>query len=163
MFPPNQYTDHPNYIVGNLSSVGHMFDAGVCIEVFEHLTPTMLGGLADAMAKKSRPGAFYTVNTALADYVRHDLRSYIDPLGRGHIVAWSLKAIATIFEPFGFTVMPLNGKSWAFGLEYLSDCDIKPEDRIWTAPSKNVSILQDRKMGTVSYVLGIDTARAYRV
>lgn len=161
MFPPSQRSNHPNYIVGNLSQADHKFDAGVCIEVFEHLTPAMLRELAAAMAAKSNAQALYFINTSLSHHVRSDNTGYIDPLNRGHIVSWSIKAVAAIFEPYGFRAIPLAGKPWAFCLEYMSEDNDVPDARIWSPLAENVSILNDPEMGSALYVLGIDTARAY--
>lgn len=160
-FPPSEHTSHPNYIVGDLADCGHMFDAGVCIEVVEHLSPAMLDNLAHALASRSNHGALYLINTSLADLVRAEDPGYIDPLNRGHIVAWSLPALAEAFGKHGFRTFQLKGRRWALCVEYLSDCDVLPGERIWSAPAENVAILHDIRMGSIPYILGIESARAY--
>lgn len=162
MFPPKKHSKHPNYFIGHISQAPHKFDAGTCIEVVEHLTPTMLDGLAKGMAERSNPEAVYLINTALSHLVRERIPDYIDPLRRGHVISWSLRAIETIFGPYGFKVWPLEGKDWAFLLEFESACDIPPIHRIWTPPPENLELLKDPVMGELIYCVGIDTARAYR-
>jgi hypothetical protein len=161
LFPPEKHTDHPNYLVGHLADVEHKFDAGVCVEVIEHLTPKMVDDLAKAMAAKSNPKALYLINTCLSYHVRTTEPEYMDPLRRGHIVSWSLKAIETIFGPYGFKVFPIKGKSWAFCLEYLSEDKTQLQDRIWAPDPQNRGILNDSQMGRALYVMGMDAARAY--
>jgi len=162
-FPPPTYTNHPNYRIGLLEDMEDTFDAGTCIEVFEHLTPNMLRDLAVSMARKSRPDSIFLINTGMPPHVRNGNLSYLDPLVRGHIVSYSLKGIECIFKPLGFEVIPLPGKDWAFLLEYLPTKQGAGTaiDRIWTPDPHNRQLLHDREMGNVLYCLGVDTARAY--
>ena len=160
-YPPPQHSIHPNYWVGRLGEMDRKFQAGCCIEVLEHLTPKMAQSLAFEMASRSDPGAVYIFNTGLPEFVKKEDPSYLDPVRRGHIVSYGLKGVRHLFEPAGFSVIPLPGKVWAFLLEY-ADPDPKPIiDRIWYAHEWNKAILNDQKMGTVMYVLGIESARAY--
>ena len=85
-FPPEQHFKHPNYHMGSLSDLSERFDAGVCIEVVEHLTPTMLRSLVVALAKVSEPDSYWLFNTGMDEYVEHEDPGYLDPYRRGHIV-----------------------------------------------------------------------------
>ena len=162
-FPPEQRTRHPNYTVGDVASLCGRFDAGCCIEVFEHLTPKMLTTLLGQLAEKSEPDALYIVNTGLPAFVNAEDRGYMDPTGRGHIVSYGLAGVAAIAARFGFQVIPLPGKTWAYCLEYRSTSGQKGSvrDRIWSPVPENQAILHDTRMGSLMYVLAIDTARAY--
>ncbi len=161
MFPPPTPTDNPNYTVGTVEGLSDRFDAGLCMEVIEHMTPAMLNKLAASLSKVSNPGAFYFFNTSLAPHVRDADPAYIDPLNRGHVVAWSLKALSDIFTAHGFKVWPIEGKPWAFGAEFQSDNRTPPADRIWSPIAENKAILHDPVMGSMAYILALDTARAY--
>lgn len=164
LFPPERKTQHPNYCVGALADMEGPFDAGLCMEVVEHLTPTMLRGLARDLAAKSLPNSIYLVNTGMAKFVRDGNTGYLDPYVRGHVVSYSLEGLRKIFAPEGFDVLELPGKDWACLLEYRPDPKTtKPVDeRIWRPVEENRRVLEDSKMGNLMYVLGIDTARAYR-
>lgn len=165
-FPPveEERSNHPNYHCADLADIGLTFECGVCIEVFEHLTPTMARGMAAALLRCSVPGSFFIFNTGLTDYVRNEDPGYLDPHRRGHVLAWSVTAAKRIFEPLGFLVHPLPGKTWAFAVELpsLNSRALLPlQDRIWTAEARNVAILQDPDMGEVMMILGRESARAY--
>ncbi|QCZ96009.1 hypothetical protein DL544_02525 [Stenotrophomonas sp. pho] len=61
-------------------------------------------------------------------------------------------------------MLPLQGKSWAFVVEVLSDDprqQVPLADRIWSAPQANVDLLTDEDMGTVMHILARESARAY--
>ncbi len=162
-FPPEQHTTHGNYVIGGLADLPGTFQAGVCIEVIEHLTPAMLRNLIAALAAKSEPNSLYLFNTGLSSFVKNGHGDYLDPLGRGHIVAWGLAGLARLFEEHGFRLIPLPGKSWAFLVEYQpTPSDIQFDQRIWYPVAANKAILHDPVMGSHMYVVGIDTARAYR-
>lgn len=162
--PPPARTRQANYHVGALRDLDGPFDAGSCIEVIEHLTPRMLDGLARDLAALSAPGACYLFNTGLTDYVRHEDPAYLDPVGRGHICIWSVTAARRVLAPHGFAVHPLPGKTWAFIAEYAATppAEGTVADRIWTALPENVALLRDPATGSVLYLLGIESARAYR-
>lgn len=166
-FPPlpEYRTRNSNYICADLMDVGMKFECGVCVEVLEHLTPAMAKGLAAAMANASVPGSLYLFNTGLTDYVRQEDPSYLDPFKRGHVTCWSVQAARRVFEPEGFLVRPLAGKSWAFVVEMPGApdrMDVPLGDRIWTAEPGNIDILSDPTMGDVMYILGRESARAYQ-
>ena len=91
--------------IGTLDSVDRTFDAGVCIEVIEHLTPTILRNLVAQLAAVSRPGSLYLFNSGQPDFVEREDPAYLDPHGRGHIVSYSLAGAASIFGPAGFNVI----------------------------------------------------------
>jgi hypothetical protein len=161
LFPPADHSTHPNYVEGSVGSAPGTYDAGSCIEVIEHLTPTQVAKMLAELATRSNPGALYIVNSGQPQYVLDDNPGYLDPDVRGHIFSYSLQAMAPLAEPHGFRVLPLRGKSWAFLLEFAPHDAAQPEDRIWSAPSENVSLLSDPQRGTVLHVLGLETARAY--
>ena len=52
LYPPPlpHRTANPNYVVGTLGDMHRNFDAGVCIEVIEHLTPATLRALVAQLA-----------------------------------------------------------------------------------------------------------------
>lgn len=166
-FPPlpEFRSSSPNYLCADLADIEMKFECGVCVEVIEHLTPTMARGLAAAIANVSVPGSLYLFNTGLTEYVRHEDPGYLDPFKRGHVTCWSVQAARRIFEPEGFIVRPLPGKSWAFVIEMPGATEHMERplaDRIWTAHARNVEILSDAKMGDVMYILGRESARAYQ-
>jgi hypothetical protein len=162
-FPPEKHSEHPNYVIGSIADLPGTFHAGVCIEVIEHLTPMMLRDLIAALAPKSEPNSIYLFNTGLSSYVKNENREYLDPIGRGHIISWGFPGLARLFEAQGFRLIPLPGKSWAFLAEYQPLPDELPIDqRIWSPVEDNKRILHDPVMGAHMYVVGIDTARAYR-
>lgn len=161
LFPPEKHSQHPGYRIGALADQPDKFDCGVCIEMIEHLTPSMLRGLIGALAERSNDQALYIFNTGLSNYTRHEDTGYIDPLNRGHVISWGFPALREIFEPLGFKIWPLRGKSWAFAAEYQSVDEMDPADRIWYVSPENRALLCDPLMGSVMYLLGMETARAY--
>ena len=68
---PNLRSQHPNYQVGELASVTEVFDAGVCIEVIEHMSPPAVRALGYQLARCSRPGSLYFFNSAPAELCEH--------------------------------------------------------------------------------------------
>jgi hypothetical protein len=163
MFAPDRHTDHPNFIKGSVDDLVGTFDAGICMEVVEHLTPKMLSGLAVSLARKSHPNSIYLINSGLPRFVKNEDPGYLDPFKRGHIASYSTAAIEVIFSPLGFRVIPLRGKDWAYLIEYkpTEAPALSPDARIWSPCPENLNILNDPTMGSLMYVLGIDTARAY--
>ena len=166
LFPPSEEfrSKSKNYIMGDLGDLTDKYDCGICVEVVEHLTPTMLHDILSKLAKVSNPDALYIFNTGMPDYVKNEDRGYLDPTKRGHLVSYSLKAMSLIGGKYGFTAHRIPGKTWAFALEFTTDKkaaqnDIR--DRIWHASEHNLNILCDKNMGSVLRVLGLDTARAY--
>lgn len=165
-FPPEPEfrSRHANYICADLGDMDMTFECGVCVEVIEHLTPAMAGALAGSLRKVAAPGALFLFNTGLTGYVRNEDSDYLDPFYRGHITCWSEKAARRLFEPLGFRVLPLQGKSWAFVVEVPSGDprqQLPLADRIWSAPQANLDLLTDPDMGTVMHILARESARAY--
>jgi 2-polyprenyl-3-methyl-5-hydroxy-6-metoxy-1,4-benzoquinol methylase len=120
MFPPEtaQRTRHANYLVGRVSDYpAETFDGGICVEVFEHLTPRMVDGLLGEIASISRNGACFLINTGLADYTIGECPEYLDPLGRGHITSWTVAAVNHLARPHGLVASAIPGRSWCFLLE----------------------------------------------
>lgn len=150
-------------MVGDLGDLTDRFDAGICIEVLEHLTPRTVRDLFEKLARISNPQAIYLFNTGMPAHVRYEMPGYLEPLQNGHIVSYSLKAIARLAEPFGFRAFPLAGKTWAFVLEYQSagKPDENLKDRIWSSPPENMKLLEDPQTGGVIRILGLESARAY--
>ncbi|WP_343655883.1 class I SAM-dependent methyltransferase [Paraburkholderia caribensis] len=169
MFPPEQElrSRHPNYKVCSIGDLSEKFDAGVCIEVIEHLTPAMLSGLAAQLAKASTPGALYLINSGQPEYVKTEDPDYLDPHSRGHVVSYSVAGAAAIFKPHGFSVVPLPGRHWAFLIEYSStaakyESPIEAiEKRLWAPLAENAETLRNGRLGSLLHDAGRDAARAY--
>lgn len=161
--PPGERSAHENYFCGDLRQLGLSFECGTCIEVLEHLTPRMAADLADAMAAASGPGSLFLFATGLTDYVRDEDPEYLDPYRRGHITCWSVTAAKAIFEPKGFVVQALPGKTWAFLVERprgTAPC-LPVRRRLWHILEHNRELLTDPAMGEVLFLLGLESARAY--
>ncbi|WP_374082988.1 hypothetical protein ACEPA4_02705 [Stenotrophomonas sp. P2112] len=166
-FPPEPElrSRHANYVCADLGDMGMSFECGVCVEVLEHLTPAMARSLAESLRKVAVPGSLFLFNTGLTSYVRDEDPGYLDPFRRGHITVWSVTAARQVFEPQGFSVLPLAGKSWAFVVEIPCEGarqEMPLHDRIWNAPQANIDLLTDSSMGTVMHILARESARAYR-
>lgn len=163
LFPPAERyrTRHPNYHVGDVSAVPGKFQAGLCMEVLEHLTPAMARKLAFDLAAKSDPEALFLFNTGLVSYLKNEDSAYLDPLHRGHITIWSVTAAKRVFEPAGFSVFAIAGKTWAFIVEWQSrfTCDAPANTRVWTPDPQNKAMLADPINGSVMYILGLESAR----
>jgi SAM-dependent methyltransferase len=166
LFPPDAEwrTKSANYIMGDLGDLEHRFDCGICIEVIEHLTPRMLDGLLQKLARISNPNALYIINTGMPEFVIHEDIGYLDPTGRGHLVSYSLDAMILMGRKHGFTAHQIKGKTWAFALEFTPGEKLAAEDirgRIWKASAHNLAILHDSTMGDALQILGRETSRAY--
>ena len=172
-FPPKTEKDDnsglgrtisPNYITTGYEDLPVKMQAGMCIEVVEHLTPKMFAGILKDIAMVSDEGASYIFNTGMPKYVKKEDPAYMDPVRRGHIVSYSLKSVARLAEPYGFTAIPIPGKTWAFVLEYHSKSSSSENitNRIWSALPENLELLTSSNMGSVLKILGLETARAYR-
>ncbi len=158
LFPPVEHSLHPNYRVGEVGELDMMFDAGTCVEVIEHLTPRMLVRLVASLAKVSNPGSTWFFNTGMPDYVINEDRAYLDPLHRGHIVSYSPMGLAHIFEPHGFKVRTVPGKSYAFLAEFRPPDE--PGDfsqRIYQPLPENRSLLEQSGL---LYQAAFEAARA---
>ena len=167
MFPPpeGRRTTHPNFYVGDVASTPVKFDAGLCIEVIEHLRPEQLSRLIEQLATVSNPGALYYFNSGQPDYVKTEDGAYLDPMGRGHIVSYSVPALRRLFSAHGFTVTALPGRHWAFLAEF---AEPRPEEgvdgllnRLWSPHPDNISKLKDNGFGELMYTIGLEGARCY--
>jgi hypothetical protein len=167
LFPPVPAlrTTHPNYRLGTLDGMAESFEAGVCIEVIEHLSPSMLRGLVAQLSRRATPGALFLFNSAQPSFVEQQDPGYLDPLGRGHIVSYSLAGAAAIFGACGFQIVPLPGRDWAFLAEYAQT----PErvgldamfDRLWHPNPQNIAMLAEARYGQMMISIGLESARAY--
>jgi len=166
LYPPPQphRTGNPNYITGTLADLAGPFDAGVCIEVIEHLTPAMLRRMVRELAAVSHPGSLYLFNSGQPDFVEFENPAYLDPHGRGHVVAYSLAGAAGIFGPAGFNVIALPGRAWAFLAEFGPPQTVDADAlmaRLWQQVPENAAMLQSARFGGLVRAAAIDTARTY--
>jgi hypothetical protein len=159
-FPPASVTDSPNFHTCSIADLPIRVDAGCCIEVIEHLTPTMLRGLLAELAAVSEPDAAFIFNSGQPSFVKHEDPGYLDPTKRGHIVSYSVPGFAALASSFGFTAQAIPGKTWAFLLEK-TDAAVPVGPRIWSPFPENSAVLRDRDMGSVMFILGLESARAY--
>jgi len=157
---PEERSTSSHYIVGDLGDIKLKFEAGMCIEVIEHLTPKMLDRLVGQLTTVSENDALFIFNTGMPEYVINDDTGYLDPTKRGHIASYSLQGINHLANKNGFFAKPIPGKTWAFVLEKNQDQD-NICDRIWKACPENLRSLEDPKMGSVLRILGLESARAY--
>lgn len=157
-FPPPYALAGPNFHEGGVETLRDRFDAGVCIEVVEHLTPRMLEGMVAGMAAISEPGSFWLFNTGMPEYVRNEDPGYLDPIRRGHIISYSLKAVTGIFARHGFRVGAMPGKSFAFFAEFEPAEAPSFDLRIYQPLAENVALL--RRNGLL-YHAAFETARSY--
>lgn len=157
-FPPPYASGVPNLHIGDIHTLEGRFDAGTCIEVIEHLTPTMLDQIADGLARISNPGSFWLFNTGMPDYVRDEDLAYLDPSRRGHIISYSLKAVQQIFAAHGFRAGALPGKSFAFYAEYLPADEIDFSTRFYNPLPENLAFVRRNEL---LYHAAFETARSY--
>lgn len=158
-FPPAYAERGRNYHAGGVEDLPDApFDAGVCIEVVEHLTPRMFDRMAKGLARVSAPGTFWLFNTGMPDYVRNEDPGYLDPVRRGHIVSYSLEGAARIMGPHGFQVGGLPGKSFAFYAEYRPETAVDFDARIFGALDANTALLQRHEL---LYHAAFESARSY--
>lgn len=157
-FPPPYAVDVANFHIGGVETLHETFDAGVCIEVLEHLTPRMLEGMVAGIAAVSAPGSFWLFNTGMPDYVRNEDPNYLDPVHRGHIVSYSLKAVSQLFAKHGFRVGALPGKSFAFFAEYEPQEEPSFDVRIYQPLAENAALLGRHQL---LYHAAFETARSY--
>lgn len=157
-FPPPYAEQHGNFHVGDIVDLEGKFDAGVCIEVVEHLTPEMLRSVAAGLAKISANRSFWLFNTGMPDYVTKEDPAYLDPVRRGHIMSYSLTAVEKIFAPLGFRVGMLPGKSFAFFAEFMPDEDVDFDRRIYAPVPENVALLKRHEL---LFHAAFEAARSY--
>lgn len=163
--PPQFRTQHENYKIGSVSDLEGKFSAGICIEVIEHLTPDILKDLLSQLANVAEDGAVFYFNSAQPSFVKNVDINYLDPKIRGHIVSYSTKGLKNIFAEYGFNLIELPKRDWAFLAEFNSKSEsLTSEDllnRVWTALPENVSILKDNGFGQLMYSIGVESARCY--
>lgn len=135
--PPAWRTRHPGYRIGRVADIpAGSVDAGMCIEVIEHLTPRMTRGLLAEVAAAAAPGACFVFNTGLAAFAREEDPGYIDPTGRGHIAIWTVAAIDHLARPLGLVARPIPGRSWCFLLDKPAAAE-PPDDPMAAEPPDN--------------------------
>lgn len=165
-YPPEDgyRTENKNFYTCSYSETGLEFQAGLCMEVIEHLTPKMLVDMFREIASVSSNGAIYLINTGMPKYVKEQDPGYLDPFTRGHIISYSIEGICFLLEPIGYRVFPIRGKDWAFCIEYNSD-NIHEDitERIWKSLPENLALLRDSKMGSVIQILGRESVNAYLI
>jgi hypothetical protein len=167
LFPPEAHrrSRHPNYRVGSLGSLAERFDAGVCIEVVEHLTPAMVRRLAFDVAQRANQGGLFYFNSAQPSFVASHDPGYLDPLGRGHIASYSVTAAAHLFGPAGFRVIALPGRDWGFLAEFTDDREAVGTDqlfdRLWHPNPENMHMLESARFGPLMVGMGLEASRCY--
>jgi hypothetical protein len=166
LFPPEpaRRTRHPNYRIGRLSDVTERFSAGVCIEVIEHLSPSMLRGLGAELAARSEPGALYYFNSAQPEFVETSDPGYLDPHERGHIVSYSIAGVRALLAPSGFNIIPFPGRGWAFFAEFAKQEPVGIDalfHRLWNPIPDNMKMLAGARFGPLMITIGQESARAY--
>ena len=164
--PPEKYQSiHPNYKVGRLSDLSLKFSGGVCIEVIEHLFPNQLHLFVENLARVSEHNAIYYFNSGQPEFVKDEDSNYLDPTGRGHIASYSLIGLKEVFSKYGFTVLPLPGRTWGFLVEFNRfGVELNAEElllRLWTANSENIEKLKRNGFGELMYAIGLESARCY--
>ena len=166
LFPPPaaHRSRHPNYHIGTLGDMDETFDAGVCIEVIEHLTPATLRTLGSQLASRSAPGALYYFNSGQPAFVEQENPGYLDPMKTGHIASYSIAGLTHIFAPLGFNVIALPGRTWAFLLEYGPPAAVGCDElfhRLWNPVPENMQALSGDPFGNMFRAMGQEGARCY--
>ena len=162
--PPPERSRSPNYHVGSIADLDGPFDAGVCIEVIEHLTPTILASLLRQLAGKSSPGALYFFNTAQPSFVEAANPGYLSPHHFGHLVVWSIAGARMMFERAGFNVIALPGRNWAFLAEFGPPRAVGLEtlvEWLWRPVPENIALVRNDRFGPLFETLGLESARCY--
>ncbi len=167
LFPPEpaQRTRHPNYRIGTLGDLDRRFQAGICMEVIEHLPPNTLRTLVAQLASCSVPGSLYLFNSAQPAFVHTKNPGYLDPFGRGHIVSYSVAGLAPLFAAHGFRLANLPGRHWAFYAEYAPGepplTEAMLQTRLWSPLPANMALLKQARFGPLMIGVGLDSARCY--
>jgi len=162
--PPDKRSRSPNYHVGSIADLDGAFDAGVCIEVIEHLTPTLLAGMLRQLAGKSSPGALYFFNSAQPSFVETVNPGYLSPYGAGHLVSWSVAGARIMFERAGFNLIALPGRDWAFLAEFGPPRAVGLEmllDWLWRPAPENIALIRNDRFGPLFEAVGLEAARCY--
>ena len=141
-YPPPYAAAGQNFHIGGIEVLQGRFDAGVCIEVVEHLTPRMLDGMLAELATVSEPGSLWLFNTGMPSYVRDEDPAYLDPRRRGHIISWSLAGLSPYFEAHGFRVSALPGRSFGFFVEFKPSESPEFDARLYHPVPENLLLLQ---------------------
>jgi hypothetical protein len=166
LMPPTlpDRSSHPNYRIGSVGDLDGSFDAGVCIEVIEHLTPKILGQLLRELAARSTGGALYYFNSAQPSFVEQTDPAYLDPKGRGHIMSWSIAGASQIFTQAGFNVIPIPGRDWAFLAEFGPQRELSVDDLmswLWHPVAENLDLFHRDAFGPLFETMGLEAARCY--
>ncbi len=162
--PPEFRARHPNYRIGFLADLEGRFDGGVCIEVIEHLPPSILASMLGQLAAVSEPGALWYFNSAQPSFVLRDDPGYLDPFRRGHIASYSIEGLRHVFGAAGFTVHALPGRDWAFLAEYGEHHAMDGNallTRVWTMLPENRALLRQGRFGELLLAAGMEGARCY--
>jgi hypothetical protein len=162
-YPPveEHRTKDPGYRFGWLDLFqDYEFDAGICIEVLEHLTVNQVQDLFRLLSLKSNPDSIFLFNTGLTAYVKDEDPSYLDPLVRGHINIWSVKAIAKLVSKYGWQIYEIPNRNWAFVAEKSSLRDENLISRIWNPVQQNLAALKGINQSNLLQILGRDGLRA---
>lgn len=144
LFPPPEKdcTQHPNYRIGRVKDYAPgSIDGGMCIEVLEHLTPQQASGLLGEIASAGSNEACFLINTGLADYTRTECPEYLDPVGRGHIVSWTVAAVNQLAAPHGLVASAIPGRNWCFLLEKAAAPRPSIEERTASPLPENLAAL----------------------
>lgn len=143
LFPLDVHSTNPNYHIGGILDLDGVFDAGTCIEVVEHLTPRMLRNLARDLAAIGAPGSLWLFNTGSPEYVLREDPDYLDPLRRGHIIAYGLRGVRHVFEPSGFRIDAIPGKSYAWFAEFMPVETLDFSERVYRPLDENRALLEE--------------------
>lgn len=160
-FPPVRHTTNANYVIGDVADLTLPVDGGCCVEVIEHLTPAMVSGILAGLSRVAQPNALFIFNSGQPSFVKNEDPGYLDPTKRGHIVSYSVRGFDHLARPHGFIARPIPGKTWAFVLEKTTEIDDVLINRIWAPSKSNRAMLTDPVMGSVMYIVGLESARAY--
>jgi hypothetical protein len=155
---------HPNYRIGTVGDLDGCFDAGVCIEVIEHLTPKTLSVMVRELAARSTRGALYYFNSAQPSFVEGTDPGYLDPKVRGHIVSWSVAGARAIFAPAGFNIIAIPGRDWAFFAEFGPQRVVSVDDLmawLWQPVPDNLALLGHDAFGRLFETIGVESTRCY--
>jgi hypothetical protein len=162
--PPHKRSSSPNYHIGSIADLDGRFDAGVCIEVIEHLTPALLANMLRQLAAKSSPGALYFFNSGQPSFVETADPGYLSPYYSGHLVAWSIVGARLMFERAGFNVIALAGRDWAFLAEFGPPRAVGLEtlvDWLWRPVPENIALVRNDRFGPLFETLGLECGRCY--